>query len=222
MMCMPFLYSLRKTSTRMARFGSPKIWLDAHIFCGVVGPVLVTFHTAFKFNGVVSVAFWAMALVMASGFVGRYLYVRIPKSIRGTELTYDEILAQAAGLKARVMATNLPAALLAKIEAFERAAAVKPEHLSLREFLFGRMLVLRRLSTLRHELRAAGVHDTLLRDVVQLTDTRMLLLRRLAYLHRTKTLFSMWHVLHKPLVWLMLAVAVLHIAAVLYLGYLPL
>ena len=39
-----------------------------HLFCGVVGPVLVTFHTSFKFNGLVSVAYWSMVIVMLSGF----------------------------------------------------------------------------------------------------------------------------------------------------------
>ena len=64
-----------------------KTWLEVHIFCGIVGPVLVTFHTSFKFNGIVSVAYWSMVAVVLSGFVGRYLYVRIPRSLRGIELT---------------------------------------------------------------------------------------------------------------------------------------
>ena len=76
--------------------GSMKRWLDVHIFCGIVGPVLVTFHSALKFNGVISVAYWSMMAVMLSGFVGRYLYVRMPRSIRGAELSYEEIVAQAA------------------------------------------------------------------------------------------------------------------------------
>ena len=63
-----------------ANVGSMPLWLEVHIFCGIVGPVLVTFHTSFKFNGIISVAYWSMMAVMLSGFVGRYLYVRIPKN----------------------------------------------------------------------------------------------------------------------------------------------
>ena len=54
-----------------------------------MGPVLVTLHTAFKFNGIVSIAYWSMVLVVLSGFVGRYLYVRVPKTLRGTELSHS-------------------------------------------------------------------------------------------------------------------------------------
>src|SRR5690349_2191424 len=84
-------YAIRKRWRRVAGLGTMKGWLEVHIFFGVVGPVLVTFHTSFKFNGLISVAYWLMMLVWTSGFVGRYLYVRIPKSIRGAELSHDEI-----------------------------------------------------------------------------------------------------------------------------------
>ena len=73
MMTVPVLYSVRRRWKRAARFGSMKNWLELHIYCGIVGPGLVVFHTAGKFNGVISVAFWSMAMVVLSGFVGRYL-----------------------------------------------------------------------------------------------------------------------------------------------------
>ena len=60
----------------------------------IVGPILVTLHTSFKFNGLVSVAFWSMALVVISGFVGRYLYVRIPKTLNGSFLGMEAIRAR--------------------------------------------------------------------------------------------------------------------------------
>jgi len=78
-------YAARKRWRPLARLGSTPKWLEVHIFFGIVGPVLVTLHTAFKFNGVVAVGYWLMMIVWSSGFVGRYLYVRIPKTIRGVE-----------------------------------------------------------------------------------------------------------------------------------------
>ena len=48
---------------------------------------------------------------------------------------------------------------------------------------------------------------------------RVLLLRRLAHLNRTKRLFSMWHVFHQPLVYVMFAIATLHVGVAIYLGY---
>ena len=84
-------YAVRKRWRLLSRLGSLKSWLDVHIFFGIVGPLLVTLHTSFKFNGLISVGYWLMMTVWASGFVGRYLYVRIPKSIRGIELTRDGV-----------------------------------------------------------------------------------------------------------------------------------
>jgi uncharacterized membrane protein SirB2 len=83
LMVVMHVYTLRKKARWMSRLGSPTIWLEFHIFCGVLGPVLITLHTSFKFNGLISVAYWSMVIVVLSGFVGRYLYVRIPRSIRG-------------------------------------------------------------------------------------------------------------------------------------------
>ena len=75
------IYAIRK-KLRPKAGGRLKIWLEVHIFCGIVGPALITLHTSFKFNGLISVAYWSMVVVVLSGFVGRYLYVRIPKTLR--------------------------------------------------------------------------------------------------------------------------------------------
>ncbi len=98
MMLVPVAYSIRKKVKRFRDAGRIQTWLEVHIFSGIVGPALITFHTSFKFNGLVSVAYWSMVTVVLSGFVGRYLYVRIPKSIRGQELTQSELDARALAL----------------------------------------------------------------------------------------------------------------------------
>lgn len=75
-------YAARKRWQPLSRFGRTSKWLEVHIFFGIVGPVLVTLHTSFKFNGIIAVGYWLMMTVWASGFVGRYLYVRIAKAER--------------------------------------------------------------------------------------------------------------------------------------------
>src|SRR5690242_17331108 len=68
LMLVPFVYLVRKRLARRGRGGTNlKLWLEIHIFCGIVGPVAVTYHTAFKFNGLVAVAYWSMVLVALSG-----------------------------------------------------------------------------------------------------------------------------------------------------------
>lgn len=214
MMGVPVLYALRKRWAPLARLGSMRGWLEFHIFCGIVGPVLVTFHTSFKFNGIISVAYWSMVAVMASGFVGRYLFVRIPKSIRGAELTHEEILARADALEHELDGADIGPAVVARVREVERD--LEPVAVA---SLFGPAIVRLRLGRLRRELRRAGVERTLAAGVTASMGERLRLMRRLAHLNRTKRLFALWHVFHQPLVYVMFVIAALHIGVAAYLGY---
>ena len=62
LMVVPFAYMARKRVRRSKQTGSLRTWLEIHLFCGIVGPVLVTLHTSFKFNGIVSAAYWSMEI----------------------------------------------------------------------------------------------------------------------------------------------------------------
>ena len=85
------VYMLRKRVRRFFSIGYLKHWLEFHIFLCTVGPVLVLFHTAFKFGGIVAVSFWSMVAVVASGVAGRFIYVQIPRTIQGKELSAMEL-----------------------------------------------------------------------------------------------------------------------------------
>ena len=80
------IYMLRKRIRLFFNLGYLKHWLEFHIFLCTVGPILVLYHTAFKFGGIVSVSFWSMVLVVLSGVVGRFIYVQIPRTIQGQEM----------------------------------------------------------------------------------------------------------------------------------------
>lgn len=221
MMLMPFLYMARKRVAWLKRFGTLRTWLEIHLFCGVVGPVLVTFHTSFKFNGIVSAAYWSMVIVVLSGFVGRYLYVRIPRSIRGTELTRAELDARIGALKAKLAESVHSAEALARIDAFEMATVESANRSLGFDLLLGEIVLARRLRALRRDLdrtaMAAGLRD----GVLSLAAERATLVRRMAYLQKTKALFELWHVFHLPLVYLLLVIVVAHVAITLWLGYVP-
>jgi hypothetical protein len=174
MMIVPVAYAARKRWFRTPLAGSMRLWINLHIFAGIVGPVLITFHTAFKFNGIISLAYWSMVAVVLSGFVGRYLYVRIPRTIRGTEVNRGAIERRLVELKG----------------ALERLHASGEQH-----------------------------DGSLQRDIARLEIERATLARRLVHLDRTKRFFAAWHVLHQPLVYVMFAIAALHVAVAVYMGY---
>jgi len=85
------LYALRKRVPWLSRVGKLRDWLSFHIFLCLLGPFLVLLHTTFKFGGLVAIAFWSMTLVVASGVVGRWVYVWIPKTINGRFLSREEL-----------------------------------------------------------------------------------------------------------------------------------
>lgn len=78
------LYSLRKR-TRAAGWGSMALWLKVHIFTGIVGPFMVVLHSAWKTGGLAGVTLALTCLIVASGFIGRYFYTRIPRTAEGIE-----------------------------------------------------------------------------------------------------------------------------------------
>jgi hypothetical protein len=211
-------YALRKRWKRLAAIGSTKAWLETHIFFGVVGPVLITFHTSFKFNGLISVAYWLMAAVWTSGFVGRYLYVRIPKTIRGVEVTRSDVEVRLATLRQRLAA--LPPAAARELQAFEAASAPREGHApGLLDLFVGELRVRARLAWLRRHLRAVGADLAAVDAVVALASERATLSRRLAHLERTRHLFELWHVFHRPLVFGLFAIVAVHIGVAVFFGY---
>jgi uncharacterized membrane protein len=94
MLMTEILYSLRKRS-RKGRWGSMQSWLQFHIFTGLVGPYMVLLHTSWKFNGLAGATTLLTIVIVISGFIGRYIYTRIPRSLDGAEITAPGAQAQA-------------------------------------------------------------------------------------------------------------------------------
>lgn len=220
LMVVMHLYSLRKRVRWMTRLGPINTWLEAHIFCGFFGPVLVTLHTSFKFNGLISVAFWSMVIVVASGFVGRYLYVRIPRSIRGHELGRAELDSKADELRRRFSELELPPEMATRIAAFEAASVPQSEDdTTWMGLLIGEPRLRLRLHSLSRELHRVVADHRLVTEQLSLLAEHDLLLRRIAYLKKTKRLFDLWRVYHKPLAVLMGIIVVVHVGIAWYFGY---
>lgn len=70
-------YIFRKRLAFLKRVGNLNGWLNFHIFCGLLGPTFILFHTNFKIGGLVAISFWSMVVSFASGVVGRYFYLQL-------------------------------------------------------------------------------------------------------------------------------------------------
>ncbi len=213
-------YYVRKRWRLLAKLGSTSHWLEVHIFFGIVGPVLITFHTAFKFSGIISVAYWLMVAVWSSGFVGRYLYVRIPRSIRGVELTRRDLEGEIAEAQEAILAAPLPERARAALDEFDRSMTPAPGKApGIVDLFLGEMRVRLRLLTLRRHLHGSGADVEAIHTAVARRAEHASLSRRLAHLERTRHLFEMWHLFHRPLVVGMFLIVGIHVGIAVYLGY---
>jgi len=119
------LYSLRKRS-RSVRWGKMSAWLQTHIFMGLVGPYMVLLHTSWKFNGLAGVTTLLTLIIVLSGFVGRYIFTRIPRTLDGLEIEgtlSQEALKQARRLLALWHTIHIPIGMALFISAFVHVVA---------------------------------------------------------------------------------------------------
>jgi hypothetical protein len=66
-----------------AKLGSMRVWLDIHVFTGLLAASLVSFHSAFQLRTPIATASAAsLGLVVGTGLIGRFLYALAPASNR--------------------------------------------------------------------------------------------------------------------------------------------
>jgi hypothetical protein len=119
------LYSLRKRS-RSVRWGRMSTWLQLHIFTGLVGPYMVLLHTSWKFNGIAGITTLFTMIIVVSGFIGRYIFTRIPRTMDGLEIEgtlSQEALKQARSLLALWHTIHIPIGMVLFISAFVHIGA---------------------------------------------------------------------------------------------------
>ncbi len=86
MMILLLIYPARKRMQSLAPIGSVKAWFQIHMVLGVLGPLLVLFHSNFRTGATNSnVALYCMLLVSGSGLIGRYFYSRIHTEMSGSQ-----------------------------------------------------------------------------------------------------------------------------------------
>jgi hypothetical protein len=205
------LYITAKKYGYLERFIRLRYLLEFHIFLCTVGPIMILFHTTFKFGGIVSIAFWSMVIVVASGVVGRYIYNQIPRTISGKELSLAEIKKQQeAGLSILDDLIGSDTKLKTDILNFKNPYAWGP-----RNFFFERTYfkkISKRVSSLKLDKEQQSL-------VLNSARLEWKMERRIARLASMQKLFKLWHVAHRPFALIMLIIVVVHIGATLTMGY---
>ena len=215
------LYMIRKR-TKFMNFGFLKHWLEFHIFLCTVGPILVLYHTAFKFGGIVAVSFWSMVAVVLSGVIGRFLYVQIPHTIQGKVLSIKELDAMSEDLTNKLwLDYKVGDNVLAKID--ELQSFHKYKNITLAQSF---VVVLKDtfamrsvLNVLKNNMKILGYSKLQMKEIIKVSKSKLILSRKIGQLRVMQKFFKYWHIVHLPFAITMFIIMFVHIAVTIAFGY---
>jgi hypothetical protein len=213
-------YMARKRFRFMSRMGLLKHWLEIHIFLCTLGPIMILFHTAFKFGGLVAVSFWSMVAVFLSGIAGRFIYIQIPRSIEGRMLTLNEIRELRTDIAGVLrQSNNLSNESFARITETIRKKAEIYHNSALRRFLSRRANDRSSVKMFSNELKSSGLPRSECKQLIRLVKDDISVNRKIERLDLMQRLFRYWHVAHLPFAMVMIIVMVIHVAVTIVFGY---
>jgi len=221
MMFSLLLYSLRKRTRLFGRIFLVKHWLDVHILCGIMGPLFILLHTSFKLGGLVAASFWSMMAVASSGLFGRYLYVQIPRNIRGDEIGVRELEEQNEVLS-KSLQTDFaltPELVEEMMAALYGAGGKSGEAPTLLQMITGDIRGQWQLRRARTEIPVRfNIPPESAEALVETALRKATLSRRIGRLRKVHKLFHHWHVIHRPFALIMYLIAIIHIVVALLFG----
>lgn len=230
MMLFLLLYPLRKKIPILRVFGAVKHWFRIHMIFGLVGPLLVLFHSNFNtgsFNS--QVALYCMLLVSVSGMVGRHFYAGIHRGLYGKKTSLRELQED---MTETLEANNGLATLMPNLVACLEVLSVELQGDAITRSIGMRRCLrwMMRRYVIRFQLKRIAKKDLLERaasspviakDIKRLRRSANTYINGyvkqmscVAHFSLYERLFSLWHVLHLPLFLMLVLSACVHVIAV--------
>jgi hypothetical protein len=223
-------YTLRKRVPGLAFLGSVPAWFQWHIMLGIAAPVMILIHCGFSLGATNSnIALLSMLLVAASGLFGRFLYARIHRGADGRGATLAELQRSAQELKERGSKILIVPELVARLDAEETrlarvgdwrspAVVVAPFVIHARSKASERLMRDCARSAIeataaRHKAVAAQ-KERFERVAFDHISRRLRATRDVAEFRVFEKCFGMWHALHVPLFFILIAASIVHVVAV--------
>ena len=230
MMLLLLLYPLRKHVGFMQSWGASKHWFRAHMVLGISGPTLILLHSTFHIGSLnAGVALTCMLVVAGSGVIGRFFYTKIHNGLYGRRASLKERQEQlgisAGDVKSRFHA--LPG-VEQQLKNFAHTALEIPHNglvsfwhfLTLRlrarwvRFHTGRDIARTvRSAATQKRWNSAEIHARTLTGK-NLVSSYLDAVCDTAQFSTYERLFSLWHVLHVPFVYMLVISAIFHVIAV--------
>lgn len=229
LMLVLLMYPARKRAQWLHIIGGVPIWSRIHMTLGIVGPLLILFHSNFSLGATNSnVALFSMLAVSGSGLIGRYIYSRVYGDWHEHKATLEELQATAELLRKQSHTMTLLPGYLEAIEYEEQrlfrpaktpvGALLQPVTMGMRSML-ARWRLHKQIQDM--VLEAARQSPALAAHVRRLTESASsYATRRLDAARRVREhgyyvkLFSLWHVAHVPFFIMTLVAGTVHVISV--------
>lgn len=230
MMLVLFLYPLRKHFRFMRGLGPAKYWFAIHMAMGILGPLFILAHSRFQVGSInAGVALASMSLVAGSGIIGRFIYTKIHHGLYGHRASLEEVR-EISGLNSQEVQSKLSFAprVEAALAAFESCVLQKRGNPVSDAWAFLTLPVRawvvylncsRELKGLYAEQARARGWDKAktqrrFKAALQVVLAYLRGVQNVAHFSTYERLFSLWHVLHVPLVYMLVLSAIAHVVAV--------
>ncbi|MCA0362705.1 MAG: hypothetical protein LCH67_01560 [Bacteroidetes bacterium] len=207
-----FGYQARKYMKALSNVWILKHWLEFHIFLCTLGPVMILFHTSFKFGGLVSISFWSMVAVVASGVVGRFIYLQIPRTRQGRELSLNEIQDLKLELSNRLkfkIGFDTIGKILTEVNEYENQGNIFTQY----------FYDWKHKNDIKASLKHYGLEKSARLEVMEMVNHELEINRKIKRLKLMQKLFNYWHVVHLPFAIVMLVIMLIHVGITLAFGY---
>jgi hypothetical protein len=230
MMLLLFLYSARKHFRWLAFLGPTASWFRFHMVLGLLGPLCILYHADFGLGATNSnVALFSMLTVAGSGLVGRYIYAHIHRGLYGQRMTLTELRERAESLQALSGTVGFLPELVGRLTAIEERLLVAGSRLPVLAPLKPAIIAVVALNArlrlhryIRKQLRLAARGSSVMaaerkrltRAACAYVDRRISATGRLAGFQAYERLFSLWHAMHLPLIFVLIAAGIVHVIAV--------
>jgi hypothetical protein len=212
-------FGVRKRLYR-STLGTVQGWLSAHVYLGTALVVIATLHTGFELGwNVHGLAYVLMVLVVASGFYGVFVYLRVPGAMTANlgDETLESMLLRMADIDKdmREKALSLPDALFKVVERSVVATRLGGSFLRVvsgRDRDCPTARAARELPELAKSL--SGEPANVNREVYTLLLEKNELLARARRAMRHKAVLDLWLYVHVPLSLALLAALAVHVTTV--------
>jgi hypothetical protein len=226
MMLLLLVYPFRKRIRFMSAIGSVGFWFRFHMLLGLLGPVAILYHSRYSWGALNSaVAMTAMLIVAGSGLIGRFLYSRVHRGYSGRKIEVRALLTEMRELLESLTALGHDGEVAkAHLIPFETQAVAAGTGF----WTSAKSVLQLGVSTraMQHQLKREILNAPTPQGITEsgMRFTRQKLLAQSAHFFQAvrragefafyDRMLRLWHILHLPLFFILVATAILHIVAV--------